>query len=283
MSRLVATTEASFFCLIIIVFLFVLKLKSTLEVNKRIKVGYIACILGILNSALIDFLVIQTALFAICCICYAAALFLTFGEKRTSLIALISVLFAGAAFYTLSLGLNVATYAVTLAFIIHFVFEQLNLIMTDNLTGLYNLYARKLEIEEQERQYKHDHSDSFYIIVCDLDRFKTINDTWGHPEGDRALELVATALTKVAKQFNAKVFRVGGDEFQIIADTSDEKEAEKIEKALKEEFDKIKFRDDFDIEISIGKALYNGEDETDELLAEADSRMYAEKARRKNK
>ena len=50
-----------------------------------------------------------------------------------------------------------------------------------------------------------------------------------------------------------------------------------------EEFDKIKFRDDFDIEISIGKALYNGEEEIDELLAEADSRMYAEKAKRKNK
>lgn len=72
-----------------------------------------------------------------------------------------------------------------------------------------------------------------------LDKFKTINDTWGHPEGDRAFGLVADALTKVAKKFDAKVFRVCGDEFQIIADTSDEKEAEKIEKELKMSFQKL--------------------------------------------
>jgi diguanylate cyclase (GGDEF)-like protein len=153
--------------------------------------------------------------------------------------------------------------------------------MTDNLTGLYNLYARKLEIEEQEREYRYDHTDSFYVFSCDLDRFKTINDTWGHAEGDRALSLVAAALTKVAAQFDAKVFRVGGDEFQIIADTSDERVAEQIENALEMEFAAINFRDDFDIKISIGKILYNGEKSTDQLLAEADSRMYAEKNRKK--
>lgn len=280
------TTEAKLFCLVIIIFLFFFKIKSTLEVSKKTKAAYIISVMGIFCSVICG-LISNEIVNLICCVfcgfCYAAAVFFLFCSKKSVVLAVVSAVFGVLTFYSLYFGLNIATYVLVLSEVVLFVFEQLNLIITDNLTGLYNLYARKLEIEEQERQYKRDHNDSFYVIACDLDKFKTINDTWGHQEGDRALELVANVLTKVADEFNAKVFRVGGDEFQIIADTSEEEEAEKIEKALQKEFDSIKFRDDFDIEISVGKVLYNGEQETEELLAVADSRMYAEKARRKGK
>lgn len=286
MNCIFISVEAKLFCFVIIIFLLVFKLKSTLEVSKKTIVSYLISAFGVLGSLLSGFIsgsIIKILCYAVSGICYAVAAFLIFKTRKSVITVLISVVFGIFTFYSLRFGLNIATYVLVIANIATLIFEQFGLITTDNLTGLYNLYARKLEIEEQEREYRNDHNDSFYVISCDLDKFKTINDTWGHQEGDRALELVAKALTKVSSKFNAKVFRVGGDEFQIIADTSEEKEAEKIEKTIQEEFDNINFRDDFDIEISIGKVLYNGAQETDELLAVADSRLYAEKAKRKGK
>ena len=162
-----------------------------------------------------------------------------------------------------------------------FIISQYNRIKIDNLTKLYNRYGMDEEIREQLQQYKHDKNNSFYIIACDLDNFKYINDTWGHQEGDRALVFIATALSKVGKRFNSKVFRIGGDEFIIITDTSEETLATEIMDAIKSELDNIGFRDDFDIEMSMGVALYDGITHIDELLNNADKKLY--QAKRKSK
>jgi two-component system cell cycle response regulator len=158
-----------------------------------------------------------------------------------------------------------------------FAIEQNNKIKVDNLTKLYNRYGMDAELKEQLRQYEREHSDSFYIIACDLDNFKHINDTWGHPEGDRALILVATTLAKVCKRFSSNVFRIGGDEFVIITDTSEEGLALDITNAIKNELDNIDFRSDFDIGMSIGVALYDGITAIDELLNNADKKLYEAK------
>ncbi len=132
-------------------------------------------------------------------------------------------------------------------------------------------------IKEQLREYAREKSDSFYIVSCDLDNFKHINDTWGHPEGDMALVLVSEALLKVSKMFDAEVFRIGGDEFVIIIDTSQEELALRVTEAVKKELDNINFRDDFEIKMSIGTAFYNGEDDINELLNNADKKLYEAK------
>ena len=155
--------------------------------------------------------------------------------------------------------------------------EQHNKIRVDNLTKLYNRYGMEMELKEQLRQYEREHADSFYVIACDLDNFKHINDTWGHSEGDRALVLVAGALSRVGKKYNSDVFRIGGDEFIIITDTSEEGLANDVANEIKSEFDKIEFRDDFDIKISIGIALYDGVTAIDELLNSADKKLYEAK------
>lgn len=283
MTDLFIAIEGKLFCFALVLFLWFFRSKCTLNLPKRLQWGYLMTGVGIFSTLLVRFVTGEAAHTACCAFsgtCYAIAVFLFFYNKKLLAIA-ISILFGLFSFYTLYLGVSLAIYGLVLTYVIHFILEQFHLVTKDNLTGLYNLYARKLEIAEQEREYQRDHNDSFYVFSCDLDKFKSINDTWGHPEGDRALGLVADALTTVAKRFNAEVFRVGGDEFQIIADTSDEKEAEKIEQALQEQFDLIHFRDDFEIEISVGKVLYNGKQSVDDLLAEADQRLYAEKKKRK--
>ena len=65
-----------------------------------------------------------------------------------------------------------------------------------------------------------------YVMMLDINRFKSINDTYGHAEGDRALAAVADALKKVVSDSNLPAFigRYGGDEFVMIVYAADEKE-----------------------------------------------------------
>ncbi|MBO7218215.1 MAG: GGDEF domain-containing protein [Clostridia bacterium] len=279
MSGLFIGVEAKLFCLLIVGFLFVFKLVF-FNPSIRQRLSYIALFLGVVLSIVGDYILrlyTQMVFFGLCGICYAAAVFLLFEKESSLYLGIVSTGTAICTFCSMTLGYNAATYAVILALIIAFSVELYNKIRMDNLTKLYNRYAMDLELKEQLRQYKKEKTDSFYIIACDLDNFKYINDTWGHPEGDRALVLIADILSRVAKAFSSNVFRIGGDEFIIITESSEEGLAEEIEEAIKEELDCIDFRDDFNIEMSIGAALYDGATSIDNLLSAADKRLYEAK------
>ena len=118
------------------------------------------------------------------------------------------------------------------------------------------------------------------IMIMDLDRFKEINDTLGHYNGDRLLKQVATRLLGVIQE-PGSVARLGGDEFAILLPrVAEAKEVgsmvSKIHKALQSPFmlDTLKL----DIQASIGVALYpeHGTD-ADTLLQRADVAMYVAK------
>ncbi len=84
----------------------------------------------------------------------------------------------------------------------------------DALTGLPNrtLFQDRLA---QEMGHTERHGGNFAVLVCDLDRFKTVNDTLGHTAGDTLLRLVAKRLSLVVREGDT-VARLGGDEFAII-------------------------------------------------------------------
>lgn len=84
-------------------------------------------------------------------------------------------------------------------------------------------------------------------------------------------------MLEVSKEFNSEVFRIGGDEFVIITDKSDEGLADRITERIKEQLDKIDFRDDFRIKISMGVSLYDGKTHIKDLLENADKKMYERK------
>ena len=177
-------------------------------------------------------------------------------------------------YYLLSCGVSLVIYVLVIYSIYSLLYAQKTKILTDKLTNLHNRYGMNEEIREQLHQYAKDKNDSFYLIVCDLDNFKHINDTWGHLEGDRALILISSALLKVSEKFNSEVFRMGGDEFVIITDTSEEGLADNIIESIQEELDMIDFRDDFDIRMSMGVSLYDGETHVNDLIESADKKMY---------
>jgi diguanylate cyclase (GGDEF)-like protein len=92
----------------------------------------------------------------------------------------------------------------------------------DVLTGLYNrrgFYGYVQQWSSWAARYGHPIS----VLVVDVDRFKDINDTYGHPAGDRALQTVADALVDAVRTSDL-VGRYGGDEFAVLAPETDREE-----------------------------------------------------------
>ncbi len=280
-----AGLEARLFCLVVTLFLFSFQRQKFKFRDENGRMMYSFSALGILALILGSWakgFFYQSICFAISALFYGlSVLFMcrSFSKNthRNGLYSLFGVIFAILTFYSERYKTDVATYLLVFGILVTFVMEQYNRIRVDNLTKLYNRYGMDAELREQLRQYERENTDSFYVIACDMDNFKYINDTWGHLEGDRALVLIADVLSKVSKKFRSDAFRIGGDEFVIITDKSEKDLAENITAEIKKELDRLEFRDDFDIKMSIGVALYDGVTPIDELLNNADKKLYEAK------
>ncbi len=89
-----------------------------------------------------------------------------------------------------------------------------NLAITDELTGLYNRRYLEKRINE-EIEYSDCHNESISIIILDLDHFKNVNDTWGHPIGDAVLKQTAEIAKNTIRKSDV-MFRLGGEEFLVL-------------------------------------------------------------------
>ena len=147
---------------------------------------------------------------------------------------------------------------------------------TDALTGLYNRRYVYEYIEQMEES-------GITIFGIDLNNFKSINDIYGHQEGDKALVLTAEVLQKCMPE--DLIARVGGDEFMVVMlGKYTAEEIEETRKRLEERLDEAYQKDDNlqIISASIGSAHSDkGKASFDMLVAEADAFMYREKERKK--
>jgi diguanylate cyclase (GGDEF)-like protein/putative nucleotidyltransferase with HDIG domain len=149
---------------------------------------------------------------------------------------------------------------------------------TDYLTGLPNARSLFLQLDRELARCKRDNS-SLTVMVGDMDGFKQINDRFGHLEGNRVLRLFAQALKESCREYDY-VARMGGDEFVVIApglpaDATAKKAFHLRELAKQAGFEVCA---EEILSLSVGQAMYpeDGKD-AEELLAEADRRMYLEK------
>jgi diguanylate cyclase (GGDEF)-like protein/PAS domain S-box-containing protein len=150
----------------------------------------------------------------------------------------------------------------------------------DNLTGLPNriLFRDRLK---QTIAYSNRQKRSVALLFIDLDRFKVINDSLGHPMGDRLLQLVAKTLLASVREVDT-VARFGGDEFTIILGNLDRAEdaemvARKILDALQKPFS-IEGHELFALG-SVGISFFPEHgDDIDSLIKKADVAMYEAKA-----
>jgi diguanylate cyclase (GGDEF)-like protein len=155
----------------------------------------------------------------------------------------------------------------------------------DNLTGLNN-YAYFMDRLRHE-QFRADRTNShFSVIIFDLDRFKQVNDTYGHEKGNVLLKAVAGILTMNARGMDT-VARYGGEEFVILMPDSrgaEHEMAERIRKKVEEtEFTGIA-EGPLRITLSGGICTYPNDAKTGaDVLIKADKALYAAKAGGRNR
>lgn len=151
---------------------------------------------------------------------------------------------------------------------------------SDVLTGLPNrlLLSQRVDTAIQGARQS---DTGFAILFLDLDRFKIINDSLGHPFGDRVLQLVAERLQTCLRQTDM-LCRLGGDEFVIYLHGGDAVVAESVARRILDDMLKPFTLDSmgFSIQCSIGMALYPQDGTTlDDLIKQADTAMYRVKER----
>lgn len=153
----------------------------------------------------------------------------------------------------------------------------------DELTHLNNrTQLKKYIVSEHSKQ---GDKTIRYVLMIDLNRFKYINDQFGHIEGDTALKRTADAL-KIAcsdNPFKTFIARYGGDEFIIIAKTESEELVNELSKTIKETLVRLNEEAgaEYELTASIGSACYCGDiSDFQAALNKADEALYEEKAKR---
>lgn len=157
-------------------------------------------------------------------------------------------------------------------------FERVrHMAVSDPLTGLAN-YRRLLDVLENETERTDRSGRPFAILLLDLDGLKTINDSYGHLVGSRAICRLADILRIHCRAIDTAA-RYGGDEFALVLPESQEEEAHRVAERIRA----VMANDDEPprLSASIGLAVYRGDGERiEKLLSEADQRLYSEKAKR---
>ena len=154
---------------------------------------------------------------------------------------------------------------------------------TDYLTGLPNARSLFLHLDAELARCKRD-DPLLGVLVCDLDGFKLVNDRYGHLEGNKVLQLVSKGLRESCREYDY-VARMGGDEFVLVLPGFTRATlAAKVEQLSAMTMD-VGFEvcGERVLSLSVGASFFD-EDGTDaeQLLTEADRRMYQEKQEHKN-
>jgi len=165
------------------------------------------------------------------------------------------------------------------------------LAVRDDLTGLWNR-REMLRILREETSRADRHGRPLSLIMIDIDRFKMINDTYGHPAGDASLRQLARIVEDCVRSFD-RVARYGGEEFAVILPETLEPDAlvvaERIRTRVAAEMFSIPSLDGSDLGIAItvssGIATMTAEHDlsVEDLIREADTHLYAAKSDGKNR
>lgn len=162
------------------------------------------------------------------------------------------------------------------------------LAVTDPLTGLYNQRQMKVAIEA-ELALTRRHAHPLSLIVIDIDHFKRINDTYGHPAGDRALCHIADLLKRELRHGDI-VGRIGGEEFLVVCRHADIDQGMRVAEKIRAAVVASPWRwdgEDIRMTVSAGVATVPGSTAADQsigtYLVAADRALYCSKRGGRNR
>ena len=154
-------------------------------------------------------------------------------------------------------------------------------ILRDSLTNLNNRKTLDNVFADYCRQITP--GNELYLLMMDLDNFKSINDSFGHSVGDQALVASAQLLTKAVSDRKAIVTRYGGDEFLIMGFFSGEEDLSAFTSGLGESFaawNEIE-KAPYELAISIGSCAYMANESLASFIDRADAQLYQVKREKK--
>lgn len=158
--------------------------------------------------------------------------------------------------------------------------KAMALAMQDSLTGLGNRRAFDQQIKRAMHHATRQHHQ-VGLMVCDLDKFKLINDTHGHNVGDDILIDFAEALRSSTRDSDS-IFRFGGDEFVVIVEDASEDSLNVIETRIQQALAKNSLLSRYNMTCSLGCAFMHRADNEISLFKRADQALYRNKMKMPN-
>jgi len=155
--------------------------------------------------------------------------------------------------------------------------------MVDALTGVPNRLAYEDRLAQEYAQWKR-YQSPLTLMMADIDRFKQINDNFGHKAGDKALKLIARLLKQALRETDFMA-RYGGEEFVILLTQTPGQQASDVAEKLRAAIEKAEFNNGdtrIPITLSIGFATFRASDGPEEVFARADAAMYRAKSAGRN-
>ncbi len=150
----------------------------------------------------------------------------------------------------------------------------------DGMTGVLNREGFFQSLQDRESD------PAGVLLVIDLDHFKSINDRFGHPAGDRALKLAGEAISSCTRARDF-VGRIGGEEFAVFLAGATEREAEAVAERIRETVASLRLKVDtgetIGMTVSIGGASGHTGQGLAGLLKQADHRLYEAKRQGRNR
>ena len=167
-------------------------------------------------------------------------------------------------------------FSILISLLLVFVDELDQKITRDSLTQLTNRFEFERVLQNRMHSLQ-KREQKLFVLMCDMDDFKSINDNYGHQQGDNALKIVGSVLSKTTARYNAVCARMSGDEFISLIETGSGEEADDFKKAMEENLIDASRSLPYTLRISIGIAEYDGEMTLMELMDQADMNMYQQK------
>ena len=166
-------------------------------------------------------------------------------------------------------------------------FDKLGkLAITDGLTNLHN-HRNFQEHMESEIKEANRYNKPLTLLMIDIDHFKVLNDTYGHPQGDRVLKKLSDIIMQTIRDVDYAA-RYGGEEFCIALPNTDLSGAYKIAERLRKKIESLSIRtdkgDNIRFTVSIGMSCVPGDARNkDELIQHADHALYTSKEKGRNR
>ncbi len=182
-------------------------------------------------------------------------------------------------FVTLTLTIVLAN--IVLSIIVDLHRRLLDQALVDPLTGVFNRrYMERCLSDAIERLRRNSAPTS--LLLIDVDRFKSINDQFGHATGDTVLKGIVSLIQKRSRKLDL-LFRIGGEEFMLLLPDTQEAAAAVVAEELRASTAESRLLEDWQVTLSIGVAELRPGESPDSWMKHADDALYAAKKAGRNR